>query len=110
MGRINYFYEDISFEVPQPRKTKSWILEAAMLEKATVAEINYIFCSDQYLLSINKEYLNHKTLTDIVTFDSREDDGPLAGDIFISVDRVRENSTKYAAPVDHELRRVMIHG
>jgi probable rRNA maturation factor len=110
MGKINYFTEDIDFDVPTPVKTKSWLLKSVLSEKSSVREVNYIFCSDDYLLSINRRYLNHRTLTDIVTFDNSDGGGALEGDIFISVDRVRENSLRFNVSFSVELHRVMIHG
>jgi probable rRNA maturation factor len=110
MPAINFFSEDLDFTVPQPRKTTSWIKAAIAKEKHKLVSLNYIFCTDQYLLSINKEYLNHKTLTDIITFDNSEGGGQIEGDIFISVERVKENARKFERPFVEELRRVMIHG
>ena len=110
MGKINFFSEGISFSVPNPRKTKSWLTESIAAEGASALEINYIFCSDQYLLSINKGYLKHNTFTDIITFDNSEKESLLEGDIFISVQRIAENAKKYEVPPEQELRRVMIHG
>jgi len=72
--------------------------------------LQYIFCDDAYLLSINKEYLNHDTLTDIVTFRYSEFPHPLESDIYISVERVRDNAEAFQASFEEELRRVMIHG
>src|SRR6478609_2564697 len=110
MARINFFIEDITFRVPLPRKTSQWIVSAASKEKKQVAEINYILCSDKYLLKINVNYLNHKTLTDIITFDSSESSNQLAGDIFISIERVKENALKYGCSFVDEFHRVLIHG
>jgi probable rRNA maturation factor len=110
MASINFFSQDISFKVPQPRKTSSWIKTVISAEKQSLKEINFIFCSDKHLLGINQAYLKHNTYTDIITFDTRDSDGPLEGDIFISVDRVKENSLKLHQQMDIELKRVIIHG
>jgi rRNA maturation RNase YbeY len=72
--------------------------------------LSFVFCSDAYLLEINKQYLNHDTFTDIVTFDSSEDEDVIAGDIFISVERIRENASKFSVSEKDELNRVIIHG
>jgi probable rRNA maturation factor len=72
--------------------------------------VNFIFCSDEYLHSINVQYLNHTTYTDIVTFDSSETKGLIEGDIFISVERIQENASKFNTSFDEELHRVIIHG
>jgi probable rRNA maturation factor len=110
MSAIRFFSEGISFSISHPRKTKSWIKAAIEKEKRQLGAINYIFCSDPYLHQINFEYLNHDTLTDIVTFDNSEKKSIIEGDIFISIDRVKENSNKYSRSFDDELHRVIIHG
>ena len=110
MAAINFFNEDISFKLPHPRKTSAWIKLVAQKEKHSVNQINLIFCSDEYLRAKNIEYLNHKTYTDIITFDNSDTEGELEGDIFISIDRIRENAGKFTRPFDEELHRVIIHG
>lgn len=110
MGSIRFFTEDIAFKLPHPRKTTAWIKSAILKEKHSLGELNYIFCSDEHLLKINIEYLNHKTLTDIITFDNSDEHGVIEGDIFISIDRVRDNAAKFSSDFDSELHRVLIHG
>ena len=110
MALINFFTEEISFKLLHPRKTSAWIKKVVAKEKASISEVNLIFCSDDYLLEKNIEYLNHKTYTDIITFDYTEGSGPLEGDIFISIDRIKENAEKFSRPFDDELHRVIIHG
>lgn len=110
MGRVNFFCQDIDFSLKNPRKTKSWILQSIRSEKALCRELNFIFCSDNYLLEINQHYLNHDYFTDIVTFDNSEEEGCLEGDIYISIDRVEENAKTVSTDFDSELHRVMIHG
>jgi probable rRNA maturation factor len=110
MPRINFFSEEIIFKVPHPRKTKSWLASAVANEGFALVQLNYIFCSDRYLVSINKEYLGHSTLTDIVTFDNSDNKKEVEGDIFISTERVMENAAKFMVPKEAELRRVMVHG
>ena len=106
---IRFFCEGIDFTIKNPRKIAVWIKESAKKEKRSVSEINYILCSNRYLLNLNQNYLKHDTLTDIITFDYSE--GKLiSGDIYISLEMVRENSSKYNSVFDEELRRVMIHG
>jgi len=83
----------------------------ATAEGQSIGEINYIFCSDEYILSINEEYLNHDYYTDIITFDNRDNtQDDIEADIFVSVDRVQENAQMIQVPFDTELRRVMVHG
>jgi rRNA maturation RNase YbeY len=72
--------------------------------------INYIFCSDEYLLSINQEYLQHDTYTDIITFDLSNNKTEIVSDIYISIDRVKENAQKFNSNMEHELHRVLFHG
>jgi probable rRNA maturation factor len=109
-GAIRYFSEDTDFTIPHPRKTASWLKVVAKREKAVLGEINYIFCSDSYLLDLNRRYLQHDYYTDILTFDNSGGEGPLAGDIYISVDRVRDNAKQFGVSFDEELHRVMVHG
>jgi probable rRNA maturation factor len=97
------------FRLKKKTEIKDWIKKIASKEKRSCGNINYIFCSDEELLKINIQYLNHKTLTDIITFDYTEGD-TISGDIFISVERVDENSGKYSVAFENELHRVMIHG
>jgi rRNA maturation RNase YbeY len=107
---VSFFYEDIIFKVPKPRKTVQWIKNVIQLENGTLDSINYIFCSDNYLYELNVNYLKHKTLTDIITFDLREHSIDINGEIYISIDRVRDNSIKLCTNFEEELSRVMIHG
>ncbi len=106
---ITFLTEDVKFGLKEKLKLKAWLKDAAKAEGFNIGELNYIFCSDAYLLDINQKYLGHNTLTDIVTFDNSEDPKMIEGDIFISIERVRENAIKYDTG-DSELKRVMIHG
>lgn len=110
INMVNFFSEGVDFDVPSPLKTKKWIKNASISESYEISELNYIFCSDEYLLDINKQYLDHDYFTDIITFDNSEEDNKLEGDIYISVDRVRENAETFHSDFDTELRRVLIHG
>ena len=106
---INFFSEDIDFTLAQPAVTSNWLNSIAQQEDAIIDSLNYIFCSDDYLHNINLEYLDHDTYTDIITFDQSEDD-TLCGDIFISIDRVRDNATSMNTQFSEELHRVIAHG
>jgi rRNA maturation RNase YbeY len=106
---IQFCSEDITFSLKEKLKHKAWLNEVAKQEGKKILELSYVFCSDDYLLEINKEYLNHDTLTDIVTFDNSEDPKKIEGDIFISIDRVKENGEKLGTSAT-ELERVMVHG
>ncbi|MDO3626764.1 rRNA maturation RNase YbeY [Mucilaginibacter sp. BT774] len=110
MPSINFFEEDISFKLKNKTAVKQWVKAAIEAEGYKLKELNYIFCSDEYLLKINQQYLDHDTYTDIVTFDNSEKDGIIEGDIFISIDRIRENAIKFNSGEIHELHRVIIHG
>jgi rRNA maturation RNase YbeY len=110
VATIRFFSEDISFKIDLPRKKTLWIKEVARREKKTIKEINYVFCSDKYLLQLNQGFLNHKTLTDIITFDNSEGKNGLEGEIYISIERVQENAIKFNNEFEDELHRVMIHG
>lgn len=106
---IHFCTEDITFSLKEKLKHKAWLNEVAKQEGKRILELSYVFCSDDYLLQINQEYLNHDTLTDIVTFDNSEDPKKIEGDIFISIDRVKENGEKLSTSTT-ELERVMVHG
>jgi len=106
---IHFCTEDITFSLKEKLKHKAWLNEVAKQEGKKILELSYVFCSDDYLLQINQEYLNHDTLTDIVTFDNSEDPKKIEGDIFISIERVRENGNKLGTS-ETELERVMVHG
>lgn len=107
---LNFFSEDIDFSLPLPQKTKKWIKNTAQSEGFDIVGINYIFCSDEYLLEINKQYLDHDYYTDIITFDNSEEDKQLEGDIYVSIDRVHENAETLQVDFNIELRRVLVHG
>ncbi len=107
---IQFFIEDVDFKVPQPRKTKSWLQSIIKAEGFTLNQLNYIFCSDEYLLNVNRQYLEHDFYTDIITFDNSEEDAVIEGDIFVSIDRVKDNAQELNKPFEEELRRVLAHG
>lgn len=107
---IQFNYFKTTFRLRQARKVSVWLAKVVKAEKASIGSLSYVFCSDAYLVSINKTYLNHDTLTDIITFPYTEKKGPLDGEIFISIQRVRENAKGLGVDFETELRRVMIHG
>lgn len=104
-----YFFTENNFIVKQKNKLKQWIKDSIEEEKCKLGEINYIFCSDDYLLDINIKHLNHNFYTDIVTFDYRENN-TISGELFISTDRVKDNSKNNKTLFEEELHRVIIHG
>lgn len=107
---IQFFEEDIKFPLRNKNKFKKWLRAIAALNNKQIGELNYIFCSDEYLYQINVDYLYHNTYTDIITFDNSEDDNAIEGDIFISIERIRENAQIEGTGLESELLRVMSHG
>jgi rRNA maturation RNase YbeY len=110
MPAINFFSEKIRFKLSNPKKTVSWIKSVIKKEKCTLNSLNYIFCSDEYLKEINVQYLGHNTYTDIVTFNFNPSKGQIEGEIYISVDRVRDNAKTFKSDIQTEIHRVIIHG
>jgi len=105
---ISFNYE-LDFTLENEQAYEDWISEVIISENKTEGEINYIFCDDDYLLEINQQYLDHDTLTDIISFDYSIGND-LHGDVFISIDRVRENALDFNVSFQEELKRVMVHG
>ena len=107
---ITYLTEDTSFHFTSRRLTSRWIKEVVAQAELRLGDLSVVFCSDPYILDVNKQYLGHDYYTDIITFDYCEGD-VLSGDLIISVDTVRANASEYgAASFDEELHRVIIHG
>ena len=106
---LSFFNEDIPLPQLKKRKLISWIKKVILSEGKKVGDISFIFCSDNYLLEVNKKYLDHDYYTDIITFDYVEND-IIQGDIFISSDRVKENAILYKTTFDNEIHRILIHG
>jgi probable rRNA maturation factor len=109
MHSINFLSEGIKFKTKNQNKLRSWIKRIIESEGQILSSIVYVFCQDSYLATINQDYLKHKTLTDIITFDYSEGEG-VDGEIYISIERVRENAIKFEKSFEDELHRVMIHG
>lgn len=107
---IYFFTEGVTFSLKQKAIIRKWIKQTIKDEAHQLGELNFIFCSDQYLLSINQQFLNHDTYTDIITFDNTHEKGLIIGDIFISIERVGENAKIFKTSLEDELHRVMIHG
>ena len=110
---IHFFSEDVDFALSNKARitVTRWLSDVVRIEQTKIADLSYIFCSDDYLLSINQQYLNHDYYTDVITFDHRDQlSEPITGDIFISYDRVADNSIQLGFCKEDELRRVMLHG
>ncbi len=105
---INFNYET-DFNLDNEEATAAWLGYVIISENKKEGEINYIFCDDEYLHKINVEYLNHDTLTDIISFDYSMGN-ELHGDIFVSVERVKDNATDFNVSFEEELKRVLVHG
>lgn len=111
LRNIRFFNENIQFTLKNKEIIRQWISKTIKSEGfKKVSELSLIFCDDDYLLSINQQYLDHDTYTDIITFDNSEDEEVISGDIFISVDRIKENASLYKVEEAHEIHRVIIHG
>jgi probable rRNA maturation factor len=107
---IHFFSEEITFTLKHKTIIRKWLHDTIIAEGFKLDELNFIFCSDEYLLGINQQYLNHDTYTDVITFDNSEVAKMITGDIFISVDRIRENAKEFKHVFINEICRVMVHG
>ena len=106
---FHFHNADHSFRCPERRKIRLWLQDFASTHRKTVGEIAIVFCSDAYLLEVNKTHLQHDYYTDIITFDYCEGDS-ISGDLLISIDRVKENAINHSQLFFNELIRVIIHG
>ena len=109
-SKINYFSENINYSLSEEKKISEWLYLIAKSENFSISELNYIFCDDKFLYSLNTEYLNHDTLTDVISFNYSEGMGQIIGDIYISIERGFENAKTYNKTNENELFRVMVHG
>ena len=110
MQKIKFNYIDVHFSYTKKRELKKFIEFLFKEERKPLTIINYIFCSDNYLIEINRKFLQHDDYTDIITFDLSEPKQPIVGEIYISTKRVKENAEKFGVDFNSELRRVIIHG
>ncbi|GAB4131018.1 MAG: rRNA maturation RNase YbeY [Bacteroidia bacterium] len=109
--KIYFHTEDIQFTLRNKLLLRNWLITVARKHKKTIDTINYIFVSDEYLYKMNVQFLNHKSLTDIITFQySDTDSKQISGDIYISIDRVRDNASIFKTGFTNELHRVLSHG
>lgn len=106
---IHFSNNEITFNLKNKTKLKDWIKTVIEKEKLVLGELSYVFCDDESLLKMNQQFLDHNTYTDIITFDYREAK-IVNGEIYISVERVRDNATTYKTTFEDELHRVIIHG
>lgn len=110
MAKINFFTEDITYTLKNKTIIKKWIESTIVEEGYQLEELNFILCSDEYLLRINQDFLQHDDYTDVITFDNSEELKMIVGDIFISLDRIKENALNFKSTTVNELCRVIIHG
>ena len=110
MGEIYFFTENLNFVLRSKKLLRSWITSIAEGVGMEIGEVSYIFCDDEYLISLNKKYLDHDTYTDIITFDLGDVEKEVSGEIYISVERTRENARKFSQSAENEVHRVMAHG
>ncbi len=106
---IRFSAQSVNYDLQEQKKVKKWLSDVITRRGKSVGNINYLFCDDEYLLVVNRQYLDHDTYTDIITFDYVSG-GLISGDILISLDRVGENAEKFGVTFDHELHRVLVHG
>lgn len=106
---VRYFSEEVDFNLKHKALNNGWLKMVAGSEMKKLGNLNIIFCSDNYILDMNIKYLGHDYFTDIITFDYTEGD-TISGDLFISVDSVRDNAQHYGTAFTDELDRVMVHG
>lgn len=107
---IEFISEDIDFSLTNSDKISDWIVSVIQEHGQELINLTFIFCSDDYLHDLNVAYLDHDTLTDIITFDNADEEGSIEGDIFISIDRVKDNAASIGTSFTDELHRVLIHG
>lgn len=107
---IRFFNEDVPYKLPKKQVTRQWLKQQVEREGFAVGDLNYIFCSDEHVLQVNRDYLQHDYYTDIITFDQSEEDDKIEGDIFVSVERVADNATQLGVSAEQEMRRVLAHG
>ncbi len=103
------FYTETDFELTDADKISAWISQVIAEENHELGEVSYIFCDDEYLHKLNVQFLDHDTLTDVISFDNSLGD-QIHGEIYISVERVRENAKEFSESFEEELHRVIIHG
>ena len=110
MRFIEFYCKDVSYILNRKEEKIRWLEKVATEEGQEIEELNYIFCSDEYLLEMNKTHLNHDYYTDIITFDNSFEGNNIMGDVYMSIDRIKENAEEYKVDFDHELNRVLVHG
>ena len=109
MTTVSFHSEQTDYSVSNESQIADWLISVCQKEGKSLSEISIILCSDDYLLEVNRQYLNHNYYTDVITFDYSEETA-ISGDIFISIDRVKENAQSFATKMVDELHRIIVHG
>jgi len=107
---ISFSNQTEDFRLPNPNETKEWLNRSIQAEGKITGDLNFIFCNDSYLSQINTKYLKHSSLTDIITFSNSNNQKIISGDVFISIERVRDNAQSLNSSFEAELSRVIVHG
>lgn len=107
---IQFFSEGVDFKIESENAVIQWLLETISSEGRQAGVINIIFCNDEYLLDLNQRFLERDTLTDVIAFDYHEEEEEASGDVFISIERIRDNAGRLALSFEEELHRVLVHG
>jgi len=110
LSEIHFFNEDVNYRLRDKKKIRNWVINTIDNEGYELESINFIFTSDSYLHKINVDYLSHDTYTDIITFEYNENGLPILSDIYISLDRCRENAKTLKLSLTNEVHRIIIHG
>ena len=110
MVDLNFFNEEVNYRLRDIKKLRKWIFNTIVEEGGELETINFIFTSDNYLHKINIEYLQHDTYTDIITFEYNDEGMPILSDIYISLDRCKDNAKAYHIKLKDEVHRIIIHG
>jgi len=110
MSKVQFNYAGVQFKFSTKTKLKLHVEHIFKMEQISLDHLEYVFCSDEFLLNINQSFLNHDTLTDIITFPLQEKNQPVVGEIYISIDRVKENARLFETNFQTELIRVVSHG
>ena len=111
MKQVYFDVHEIEFQFNESEKYSQWLQQVASLYSQEIGDLHYLFCSDEFVLALNQEHLQHDYYTDILTFDYRNaEEEPISGEIFISIDRVRENAAEFGVSFENELARVIVHG
>jgi len=107
---ISFFTADITYSLKSRTNIRHWLSKVASSEKKRISSLNIIFCSDDYLYKMNRQFLKHNTFTDIITFDNSVDFKHISGELYISLDRIRDNAATLGVTIKDELHRVIVHG